>query len=61
VSGWQLLAGNAGATGFPALTGLAVSLTSPAAPAVILAVMSVAGLLLLIPASRSRMPATVED
>jgi fucose permease len=60
VSGWQLLAGNAGATGFPALTGLAVSLTSPAAPAVILALMSVAGLLLLIPAARSRMPATVE-
>jgi fucose permease len=61
VSGWQLLAGNAGATGFPALTGLAVSLTSPAAPAVILALMSVAGLLLLIPAARSRMPATVES
>jgi fucose permease len=60
VSGWQLIAGNAGATSFPALTGLIVGLTSPAAPAVVLGAMAVAGVVLIIRADRDRVPGAVE-
>jgi hypothetical protein len=57
VSGWQLLAGNAGATTFPALTGLVVALTGPAAPAAVLVCMAATGAALIVRAGRGHTPA----
>jgi fucose permease len=48
VSGWQLLAGNAGATVFPALVGLVVAMTGPGAPAAVLVLMAATGAALIV-------------
>lgn len=47
VSGWQLLAGNTGATAMPALTGVLVATQGPAAPSAVLVVLAVTGAVLL--------------
>ena len=60
MSGWQMLASNAGATTFPAITGLVVSLTTPAAPIVVLACMAVMGAVLALLAQRGRAPTAVK-
>lgn len=48
MSGWQVVASNAGATVFPALTGLFVGVTTPVAAMVVLTLMAVAGVLLVL-------------
>jgi fucose permease len=48
MSGWQVVASNAGATVFPALTGLFVDVTTPVAAMVILTLMTAAGVLLVL-------------
>jgi fucose permease len=52
VSGWQMLASNAGATMFPAMTGLVVGLTTPGAPMVVLTCMAATGAFIVVLAQR---------
>jgi fucose permease len=59
VSGWQLLASNAGATVFPAVTGLFVDVTTPMVPIAVLTLMAVAGVLLVLLAQGRPRPSAV--
>lgn len=59
VSGWQLIAGNTGATAMPAMTGLVVAWTSPEAPILVLIAAGVVGAALLTLTSDDRTRAAV--
>jgi fucose permease len=59
MSGWQLVASNAGATVFPSLTGLFVGVSTPVAPIIVLTLMAVAGVVLVALAQGRSSPAAV--